>query len=248
MSSGRSRKLQVVLDRISRIPLVALALVVWCSPKAVAAGRPVVLSASDGTVLSGTYYEASRRPAPAVVLVHMLGRSKEEWTGIAARLQDVGITALAIDLRGHGHSGGDRSMLPAMVGDVESAIDWLSGRLGVHPGAIGLVGASLGANLAALAAAERPDVRAIAMISPSLDYRGLRIDTAVVRKLGKRPLWLAASTEDPYALRTIKELATDDAIREQRLSGIRGHGTPLLAADPELVRALVDWLQRTLIF
>ena len=99
-----------------------------------------------------------------------------------------------------------------------------------------------------IAAAESSSVRAVALISPSLDYRGARLDAAAIKKLGSRAVWLVASTEDPYALRTVRELAGPDGGREQRLSAIRAHGTALFTADPDLTPALVDWLRRTLIF
>lgn len=215
---------------------------------AVAAGRPVTIVAPDGTTLAAMFYETSPRPAPAVVLVHMLGRSKDEWSVVAERLVDAGIASLAIDLRGHGRSAGNGSELRAMVADVRAGLDWLAANPAIRPDMLGVVGASLGASLAALAAAEAPSVRAVAMISPSLDYRGIRLDASVMRKIGTRPVWMAASTEDPYALRTVKELIAGATAREQRLSGVRGHGTSLLWSDPELARALVDWLRRTLIF
>src|SRR5262245_20078045 len=129
-------------------------LALFVGASSVAAGRAVTLTAPDGVSLAGMLYEASSRPAPAVVLVHMLGRSKDEWGPLAERLQDAGVTALAIDLRGHGHSAGNGAELPLMVGDVQAAISWLSQRPGVRVGALGVVGASLGANLAALAAAD----------------------------------------------------------------------------------------------
>lgn len=222
--------------------------VVLLAPPAWASGRPVTIVASDGTTLAGMFYESSPRPAPAVVLVHMLGRSKDEWSVVADRLANAGIASLAIDLRGHGRSGGDRSALAPMVGDVRAALDWLATQPAVRPDGLGVVGASLGATLAATAAAAVPAVRVIAMISPALDYRGLRLDGSIVRQIGSRPVWMAASTEDPYALRTIKELTESGAAGEQRLSGVRGHGTTLLWADPDLAGALVDWLRRTLIF
>jgi alpha-beta hydrolase superfamily lysophospholipase len=230
------------------VTLVSLVVVLLLAAPASAAGRPVTLAAADGTPLAGMFYDASPRPAPAVVLVHMLGKSKEEWSIVAERLADAGIASLAIDLRGHGRSMGDGSALATMVRDVRAAIDWLAIQPAVRPDRLGVVGASLGASLAALAATEAPAVRAIALISPSLDYRGLRLDPGVMRTLGSRSVWWAASTEDPYALRTIKELTGDGAAGEQRLSGVRGHGTALLWADPDLARALVDWLRRTLIF
>jgi alpha-beta hydrolase superfamily lysophospholipase len=230
--------------------LVAMAMAAWVvtAAPAAAAGRNVIFTSGDGTPLVGTFYEASVRPAPAVVLVHMLGRTREDWAPLAAQLEAAGMMVLAVDLRGHGLSGGSNSALPPMVQDVRAAIDWMAARQEVRPDAIAVVGASLGANLALLAAADAPMVRCVGLLSPSLDYRGVRLDATALRKVGKRPLWLAASTQDPYALRTVKELAEGAGVREQRLSEAVAHGTNLLSADPAVASALVDWLRRSLIF
>ena len=56
--------------------------------------------------LSGTWYEPSTRPGPAVILVHMLQRSRRDWEMVAARLAAAGVGALTFDLRGHGESQG----------------------------------------------------------------------------------------------------------------------------------------------
>jgi dienelactone hydrolase len=136
-----------------------------------------------------------------------------------------------------------------MAQDVRAAVLWLASRPGVRPDAIGIAGASLGASFALQVAAEQPSVRSLALLSPSLDYRGVRINKALVHKYGARPLWLLASSEDPYALRTIHELAEDTSgIREERVAAAAAHGTNLLTADPGLIPALVDWFRRTLIF
>jgi alpha-beta hydrolase superfamily lysophospholipase len=242
----RSKRRPLVPRRLS-ITAAGMLLVAAASDVA-AAGRPVTLAARDGIALSGMLYEAAARPAPAVVLVHMLGRSKDEWTRVAERLQDAGVTALAIDLRGHAGSAGNGSELPLMVGDVQAAVSWLAAQPGTRAGGLAIVGASLGANLAAIAAADSPAVRAIALLSPSLDYRGIRLDASVVARLGDRSLWFAASAHDPYALRSLRELSADRPQVEQRVSDARAHGTRLLAEDPELARALVDWLKGRLIF
>jgi dienelactone hydrolase len=228
--------------------VVALVIVTFGGTPAAASGRTVTFTAPDGTSLAAMFYETSNRPAPGVVLVHMLGRSKDEWSALADRIQSAGATVLAVDLRGHGSSGGTGGTLAPMASDVRAALDWLSSRPGVRPDALAVVGASLGANLAAVVAADAPAVRAVALLSPSLDYRGVRLDSAVMKKLGDRPVWLAASTEDPYALRSVKDLAAGSGAREQRLSAARAHGTALLSSDPDLARALVDWLRRTLVF
>jgi alpha-beta hydrolase superfamily lysophospholipase len=225
----------------------ALALVLATAGTSPAASRTVQLRASDGVALAATVYDAPAVPAPAVVLVHMLTRTKEDWRPFAERLQAAGFTALAMDLRGHGRSEGTAAPTAAMALDVKAALTWLAGRSDVAASSVGIVGASLGASLALLAAADAPGVRAVAMLSPALDYRGVRIDAAA-RKYGARPLLLVASSEDPYAWRTLRALAgKDQPSREQRLSAAVAHGSHLLDHDVDLAAALVDWLRRTLL-
>ena len=213
-----------------------------------AAGRAVTLPGAGGVTLGGQFYEATGRPAPAVVLVHMRSRTRADWDDIAQQLEGAGITVLAIDLRGHGASGGSAASQAEMVPDLRAAVQWLSTRPAVRADAVGVVGASLGANLALLAAADQPSIRAVAAVSPSLDYRGLRVGPEVMKKLAGRGVWLAASSEDPFALRTLKELTADTSFtRDQQLSSIAAHGTNLLTADRDLTRALVDWLRQRLL-
>ena len=224
-----------------------LALIAVTGGRADAAGRPVQLRASDGVAVAATVYEAAGTSSPAVVLVHMLTRTKEDWRPLAERLQASGITALAFDLRGHGQSDGSAVPSAAMALDVRAALAWLSGRPEVNAGAIAVVGASLGASLAVLAAAESPAVRGAALLSPAADYRGVRIEGAL-KKFGPRPLLLVASSEDPYAMRTVRAFAGEkQPAREQRISAVPAHGSSLIDRDPEVAAALVDWLRRTLL-
>jgi dienelactone hydrolase len=209
-----------------------------------AAGRIVSFRAEDGRTINGYIVEAAARPAPAVVLVPMLGRPKDDWQGIAQRLSEVNVTALAIDLPGE-YAPADGRELAGWSRDVSAAVAYLAARPDVRPGSIAVAGASLGANLAALAAAAAPQVRGAALVSPSLDYRGVRIEAAL-RQLGERPALLIASLRDPYAARSTRELSqVGPGPREIRWSEAPAHGTVLLSRDPEMARALVDWIQRT---
>ena len=126
--------------------------------------------------IAGMLYEASNRPAPAVVLVHMLGRSKDEW--IRPRRASAGRRRHGADHRPARPRpfGGQRRTLSPMVSTCDPPSIGSRARAPSRPSSIGLVGASLGANLAALAAADSPAVRAVALLSPSLDYRGVRLD------------------------------------------------------------------------
>ncbi len=62
--------------------------------------RRVTFRAEDGATLTGAYYEPSRRPAPGIVLLHMLRRSHADWDAAASQLSDAGFAVLALDYRG----------------------------------------------------------------------------------------------------------------------------------------------------
>jgi dienelactone hydrolase len=225
---------------------VAASLAILCAAAlADAAGRPVTFRADDGRMLTGLLTEAADRPSAAVVLVPMLGRPKEDWTGVAERLAESRIASLAIDLPASSLPE-DPAALGSWHRDVRAALDYLVSRGDIRVDALGVAGASLGANLAVVAAAADPRVRSLALVSPSLDYRGVRIE-APLRQYGARPALLIASLADPYAARSVRELARDaPGVREPRWAEARAHGTALLAAEPDLVRALAEWFQRTL--
>lgn len=232
---------------IGRAAWGALALLLVTASASLASGRAVQLRAADGVTLAATVYDARSGPAPAVVLVHMLTRTKEDWRPLAERLQAAGVTAVAFDLRGHGQSEGAAAPSAAMALDVRAALIWLAERPDVSTGAVAIVGASLGASLALLAAADVPAVRGVALLSPAADYRGVRLEAAA-RKYGARPMLLVASSDDPYAVRTLRALAGDgQPAREQHVSAVVAHGSHLLERDPQLAAALVDWLRRTLL-
>ena len=229
-----------------RIALVLLATVAALTLQVSAAGRIVTFRAPDGRAIDGLLFEASVRPAPAVVLMPMLGRPKDDWAGPAQRLADSGITALAIDLPGT-NVPGDGAALAAWSADATSAAAYLAAMPAeVRAGSIGRAGASLGAHLVTMAAAAKGGIRSLALISPSLDYRGVRIE-APLRQYGGRPALLVASLHDPYAARSVRELAQDaPGPRQMRWSETVGHGTVLLQRDPDLVRSLIEWFQLTL--
>jgi len=229
------------------VSLIVLLVALLPSP-GVSAAQRVTIRTDDGVMLSGTWYEPSNRPAPAVIMVHMFQRSRRDWEGAASQLAAAGIGALTFDLRGHGESVGAAGKdLAAMVQDVKAARRFLVTRTDVVQGRIGIAGASLGANLAVMAAADDAAVVSLALLSPSLDYRGLRIE-APMKKFGGRPVLLVASDEDSYAARTARELQkAGSGKRETLMLSQAGHGTTMLGRNPELAASLVDWFRRTLL-
>ena len=197
------------------------------------------MRADDGVTLSGAYYEPSRQPAPGIVLLHMHRRSHADWDAAAEQLSDAGFAVLALDFR----STEDFASLSI---DVRAAKTFLRERNEVIPTSIGIAGASIGANLALLDAAGDPGVMSVALLSPGVDYRGLRTEAAMKRYAG-RPALFVGSTKDPYVRRSIRHLSgIGSGTREVRLTEAVAHGTTLLSRDHELIGALVDWFKRTL--
>ncbi len=207
---------------------------------------------ADGVLLAGSFYPTANRLAPAVVLVHMLTRNRRDWEPVALRLTAQGIAALTFDLRGHGESSPaptEDSATPAsMVRDVAAAIAFVRARGDVMHDRIGIAGASLGANLALLAAVADPGVRTVVLLSPTADYRGVRID-ANARKFA-RPLLLVVSREDAYSWRTVRDLTnpkdSQATSRETLMLDGAGHGTGMFARNGSVIAAIADFFQRTL--
>ena len=231
----------VIGEGAAKGPFVATA-----TPPPRALAQRVTLHTDDGVTLAATWYEPASRPAPAVVLVHMLQKSRHDWDALAARMAGEGLGVLALDLRGHGESQGSAQDLASMVQDVRAARRFAAARPEVGGAKIGIAGASFGATLAALAAAEDGATAAVALLSPALEYRGIRID-APLRKYGARPLLLVASDNDGYAVRSVRDLQKGSAGREAIVVNRAGHGTAMLGADPDLGRRLVEWFRRTLL-
>jgi dienelactone hydrolase len=232
---------------LPRLALLALATVALLGvPSESGAAQRVTFRTDDGVMIAGTWYEPASRSGPAVILVPMLHRSRHDFDALASQLAGAGIGALTFDLRGHGESQGTIGAdLGQMAADVQAARRFLAGRADVT-GRIGLAGASLGANLAAIVAAGDPTISSLALLSPTLDYRGVRIEAAM-KKYGARPVLMVASDEDGYASRSVRDLAKGERGRDVlRLSGA-GHGTVMLDRVPSLLGSLVDWFRRTLL-
>ena len=238
-----------MLGRLRDIAAVAALLL---TPTETTAAQRVTFRTDDGVTLSATWYEPSTRLGPAVILVHMLTRTRRDWEPIAQRLSSDGIGALALDLRGHGESAaGPRgrriaSTIPRWCWtSAPRAAFSPSAATCSRPGSVSPAPRSAPTSPRSLASADS-SIASLALLSPSLDYRGLRIEAAA-RKV-TRPMLLVAGDDDPYASRSARELQkAGGGPRELLILKQAGHGTAMLGRDPTLAGALVDWFRRTLL-
>jgi dienelactone hydrolase len=84
------------------------------------------------------------KPTPAVVFCHGVLMSKEAYLAQDRELARNGLVVLAIDMRGHGDTGGANDMGLSERKDVWAAADYLSEAPGVDPDRIAAMGHSLG--------------------------------------------------------------------------------------------------------
>jgi pimeloyl-ACP methyl ester carboxylesterase len=104
--------------------------------------------------------------APALVVMHGWGGNAEMMLPLAAPLHAAGYSQLLIDARCHGRSDGDTfASLPRFAEDIEAALAWLRGQPGIDPGALGVIGHSVGAGAALLVASRQPELRAVVSLA-----------------------------------------------------------------------------------
>ena len=103
-------------------------------------------------------------PGPTAVLLHGFGTSKDAWVGFADALPD-SFRVLVPDLAGHGGSVRDTAAAydaPRLAAEVGAWLD------AVAPGPVHVAGNSLGGEVAALLALDRPGrVRSLALFGPA---------------------------------------------------------------------------------
>lgn len=206
----------------------------------------VEIAAPDGLVLHGTFTPGINGNEAAVLLLHMYGADRTTWAPLVESLASSGIASLAIDLRGHGQTGGAEDWVSARK-DVAAATAFLRGLPGVDPEKVGIAGASIGANLSLVQAAQDPGrVAAVALLSPGLDYFRVRID-GLAREIDDVPLFLAASEDDGYSAETVRTIASQSSgTPELLIYGGAAHGTGLFATHPEIIERLPAFFRSAL--
>jgi pimeloyl-ACP methyl ester carboxylesterase len=125
-------------------------------------------TSSDGVSLTGWWFPG-KAGMPAIILCHDLGSSRSNLMGLATRLAESEYPILIFDFRGHGASSGTSSFGILEKRDLIGAIDWIGAHTKADGKRIGVVGIRMGAYASILAAAERPQVRALVLDSPYPD-------------------------------------------------------------------------------
>jgi dienelactone hydrolase len=218
----------------------------------------VTIKTSDGFTIAGSFKKGEGNDLmPAMLLVHQLGADMTSYAALSDSLAKAGINSLAIDLRGHGKSTADGTIngstftdeqWAAATADLEAGLTYLRTQPSVDKNRIGIVGASIGANLAVLVAANdmvkgtEPAITCMVLLSPGVQYHGIQ-PLQRARDLGHLPVMIISGTADTQSYPGSQALS--NAARGSVLESFNGraHGTELFTSDPTLLAKAIDWIK-----
>lgn len=199
----------------------------------------ITVRAADDRPLDARLWVRDKRRL--VIYLHEYQRTQRDWWPEAEAGAPDDPSAMTIDLRGHGDSGGDRQDFELMAGDVSRVIATAHAR-GYER--VALVGAGMGATVAVLVAEGQPQVSVIGLSIAAgfSDLDALDASPAISQRLA-----IVAARDDLSAresLEQISKTARLDPARALLLPG-RAHGVALLRGDTEaptrrLMKAALD--------
>jgi len=202
---------------------------------------------------------------PLVILLHQKGLTHESYQPFidaltkfveADSLHRPMPTILNFDLRGHGKSIHRRSEtvshatmsnaeyqhIPNDVAQVVAALE-KDRSLGIDTTNLIIIGASIGANSAAILTEKLPGVRRIVMLSPGKSYHGLEPAAAMAKFKGE--VLIMAAKGDIYSKES-SEFLFDSSKQHSTLKwfGDGEHGTEIINGDKHAMTAMIEWIMR----
>ncbi|MBI1256228.1 MAG: alpha/beta fold hydrolase [Chloroflexi bacterium] len=201
----------------------------------------VELRADDGLTLVGDLYNAQLNvQTPAILLMHMNGGNRNDWHYFIVSLTAQGYRVLTVDLRGHGETGGSRDWQKA-IGDTQLWLNWMENQPAIDADNIGIVGASIGSNLALVGCAADKHCKTVVAMSPALDYFGVTTSDAITA-LRQRPALIMGSRRDSPTgpdVATMAGLGVGEV--DVHLFAGQQHGTALFGIDG-VSDEIIAWL------
>ena len=218
----------------------------------------VNITTPSGYRIAGTYYSISGQTGPAVLLLPNITGQRGDWNDFLPILQDSGVkSVLAIDLPGSGSSDFKnrdkiswRNFTEEDFRDIStelnSALDHLRQAPTTDPAHIGIIGSILGANYAAVMAANNSDIKSLVLLSPGLVYRSVASFWAM-EKYPNKPVLLVATKTDYYSVRSCEKMREGKSQNIQfQIYNKPAYGTDILANNPSFKATLTDWLKSNL--
>lgn len=215
----------------------------------------ITLMTADGKSISGIVTRPTTGSClPAALLLHQFSNTKSQWDAHLATFIERGYVTLAIDLRGHGESDPQDGAFNDLLTDpdqapldVQAALEHLQGHQAVDTSRIAVVGTSIGANLAVVAASQDLGVRTTVAISTRLTPVQSLLGGA---RIAVGPLLCYAGETDgggdqAMTCGALEPLSTGPA-ESVILPGSSAHGVTIVDTFPETIPGILDFLDSNL--
>ncbi len=206
----------------------------------------ITLQTEDEVTIHATFYDA--KSTKGIILLHRLGNDRNNWKDFAPLLVKNGFSAIAIDLRGHGQST-EKFKLNAltdkdfnnMVLDTKATKKFLESKKITN---IAIIGESIGANTALNYAVQDEKIKTVVLLSPGLEYRGIKTENSM-SEYSERPILIIAADGDAYSAESSRKLDML-AFGEKKFELYEGseHGVHMFDEKPELKNLIIDWLKK----
>ncbi|MBI5306695.1 alpha/beta fold hydrolase [Candidatus Wolfebacteria bacterium] len=225
------------------------------------------LTTKDGVKIAADLYDV-KKPLGWLVLSHMMPATKESYKDLATKAQNEGYESIAIDLRGHGESidaelrGTDADSRRKIIKlnylnfsdeehqksilDLQVTVDYLIKERNATPDKIFFIGASIGANLSLQYINEYPEFKTAVLLSPGLNYRGLKTEPLVKNlKKGQKVFFISAKDDNNNAEQNQKlyDLTPNNINKKIKIYETGRHGTDILKNQPELINLIFYFIQ-----
>jgi dienelactone hydrolase len=223
----------------------------------------ITIETADSKNLSANYYYSTagkETSQPLVILIHQFRQSKEQWKqDFIDSLISSGFKVLAFDIRGHGNSSKIKEGLTELLADpdqlpkdISAVVKWARKQNSIDSSRIGVIGTSVGGNLALYAELNLGTKTAIAV---SNGQKGFEIFTGYNELMMGRPyfpkmknvLLICGSLDGDHerGQKWISENFLDEP-KELKVYTSDKHGMYLIDAYPEISALMISWLKKYL--
>lgn len=204
------------------------------------------------------YPQKENGSSPALVFIHQGGSSKEEWMELPIwnNFSNKGFVVVAFDLRLHGESGKDQGDLMDLFTnptraplDLLAVMDYLFKDPRINKDKIGIIGASVGGNLACVALANPKKFHAKTGVSFSPKTLAVQKLNGEGSEVALENIFYIASKADEGGAREkwageLYQMTSNN--REIKILPGKKHGSFILKENPILENELEQWLVKTL--
>jgi alpha-beta hydrolase superfamily lysophospholipase len=185
--------------------------------------EPVSFPSLGDEIQATLFTPASAGPHPVLIITHGAGEFKENYYELSEHLVKHGIAALALDMHGHGKSGGRAYQIEMKewVADIRAACDFITRHEALDAGRIGAFGLSSGGTAILEAAVIEPRLKAL-----------VTLDATIMDTL---PFGISVFMRTLAFLGRIKRMVTGHDLKISLVSMLNGLE---LASDPEINKRL----------